>query len=235
MRLRSLHWVRFLVSVAIGVSCCGLHCLAGEESDQAKLCSSPDGKIAIRANDEIYGMALDFDFYDVSSGRSLGRIKGSDCLRNVAFVCRWSPKGTHVAVLMFYGTKCSKLLIFERGKDGQMSEIPMAVPVPEKEYAKAKLKPDLGPNHGGASLNGLGMWKGENSVELLCGTWLDRIGWDFREDEDAADLTLMVFFNVKIVEKKAVVGNIRPHALMSNDAMVALAEKKQVITDDDDS
>ncbi|HEY1122295.1 MAG TPA: hypothetical protein VGE67_11875, partial [Haloferula sp.] len=77
---------------------------------------------------------------------------------------------------MFYGTKSSKLLIFERGKDGQMNEIPLAVPDPDQEYAKAKLKPDLGENHGGASLNGLGMWKGEDSVELLCGNWLDRVG-----------------------------------------------------------
>ena len=233
--MEPLRWLRFLVWVAIGLSCCGLHALAGDEYDRAKLTTSPDGKISIRSNEKIWEAEFDFDFYEVSTGKSLGRIKGSDILRNVAFVCRWSPKGTRVAVLMFYGTKASKLLIFERGKDGQMSEIPLAMPDPDQEYAKAKLKPDLGPNHGGASLNGLGRWKGEDSIELLCGTWLDRIGWDFREDEDVGELILMVFFDAKIVEKKAIVGNIRPHALMGDDAMEALLKKKQVITGDDGS
>ena len=232
MTVGALRWLRFLVSFATGVSCCGLHSLAGEKYDLAKLTTSPDGKIAIRANDKIGSMEFDFDFHEVSSGKSLGRIKAADSVAKVEFVCRWSPKGTRVAVLMFYGTKHSSLLIFERGNDGQMSEIPLAMPEPDQEYARAKLKPDLGLNPSGASLNGLGMWRGEDSIELLCGTWLDRIG---DGEVDPAGQNLVVFFDAKIVGNKAVVGNIRPHGLVSDDALEALLKQKQIITGDDGS
>lgn len=232
MRVELFRWLRFLAWVAIGVSCCGPHSLAGEEHDRAKLTTSPDGKIAIRSNDKIGSMEFDFDFYEISSGKSLGHIKAADFVSKVDFVCRWSPKGTHVAVLMFYGTKHSKLLIFERRNDGQMSEIPLSMPDPDQEYAKAKLKPDLGENHGGASLNGLGEWKGEDSIELLCGYWLDRVG---EVDVDPAGQNLMVLFDAEIVEKKTVVGNIRRLGLMSDDATELLLKKRRIITGDDGS
>lgn len=214
-------WLMRLVLLAAWVACA----MAG---DLAKLTASPDGKIAIRANGDVWDDDFHFDFHEVSSGKSLGRIKAADSVSKVAFVCRWSPGGSRVAVLMLYGTKDSSLLVFEKAQDGRMSEVPLQVPDPAKTYAAAGLKPELGiagHDYHGGSLNGLGKWKGEDSVELICGTWLDWLGGKQAPD---SGLNLVVSFDVGLVDGKARVGNVRPKELMSDSAAEAFFEKNGI-------
>jgi hypothetical protein len=220
--------MRKLVPFVAWAFCLSVCAEAGAKADLAKLTASPDGKIAIRANDPIGGMDSDFDFHEVSSGKSLGHIEAADSVSKVVFVCRWSPGGSRVAVLMFYGTKCSTLLIFEKGRDGQMREIPLDVPDPADAYAKAKLKPGLGSDHSGGSLNGLGKWKGEDSVELISGAWLDRP--DGKEVEPSG-LNLVVSVDVKIVAGKAVIGGARPHQLMSDSSVEAFFKERGIVAE----
>lgn len=228
MRLAAL-----LVSFVVWVCSCAPYALAGEAQDFAKLTASPDGKIAIRAVGEIQDDDFHFDFYEVASGTDLGRIKAADRVSKVAFACRWSPGGSRVAVLMFYGTKNSTLLIFEKGKDGRMSEVPFDIPDAAKAYAAANLKPKLGiagGDYSGGSLKGLGKWSREDSVKLICGTWIEHFGGKQAPD---SGLNLVVPFDAKVAEGKAKVGNVRAHELMSDDAAEAFFKRNGVNTGDD--
>ena len=203
--------------------------MAGEIPPLSKLTQSPDGKVAIRAIREIQDPDYHFDFHEVESGKSLGRIKAAVAVSKVSFVCRWNPEGSRVALLMFYGAKQSSLLLFEKTPEGQFKELALKVPDAAQVYAMEKIQPPLPADHHGGALNGLGNWSGADSVHLIFGKWLEG------DDIDDSGSNLVVSFDIKIAGGKATVEKVRPHPLMSDAAAEAFFEKNRVITCDDGS
>ena len=128
---------------------------------------------------------------------------------------------------MFYGTKQSSLLLFEKTPEGQFVDLGLKVPDAVEAYTKAEIRPPIPAGHRGGALNGLGSWDGADSVYLICGQWFEG------NDANSTGANLVVSLDVKINGGKAVVEKVRPHALKSDAAVEAFFKKNGVITCDD--
>ncbi len=89
-------------------------------------------------------------------------------LSNVAIVASWNRNGSKVALLVFYNTKLSVLLICEKNAQGRFEQVDLSDPDPEELYHRQTKKKIPHPGEGICE-NAVGPWLDENTVRLVDG------------------------------------------------------------------
>lgn len=166
-------------------------------AERRVISTAPNGQVAIV---EAQADSGDRDYYFVRrlDNKQLGFVLPSEQrneISNVAIVASWSPRNTRVALLVFYGTKLSELLVFRRADDGRFVPVNLLVPDPITLYRKhaGKTLPQPGD---GYSENGVGPWLDEDTVLLLSG--------EAKQTEDLDEyFHLLVTFRTHVIGKRA--------------------------------
>lgn len=140
---------------------------------------------------------------DQATGKNVGYIlPPGDEFRNVALVASWNHSRSKVAILEFYGTKQSCLLLFARGSDGVFKKIPLGSPDPEKLLIEQRNINIPRPGDGHDS-NAVGPWIDDNTVSLVAGEGI--------QTEQSSDEYTYVFatFTAHVGTKRAKVSQVR--------------------------
>jgi len=113
----------------------------------------------------------DFYFVDRLSGKRLGFVLPREQRRQISkvgIVAKWNKSSTRVAMMVYYGTKLSELLIHSRGRDGAFHEVELEAPDPLELYQKRTGK-RIASQGDGYSDNSVGPWLDEDTVLLMSG------------------------------------------------------------------
>jgi len=176
-----------------------IQCLAAEQHVWSV---SPNQQFAIIEEQTDDG-GRDEYFISQSSHKKLGFVLPADVrgeISNVAIIASWNPSSTKVALLLFYGTKLSELLLFSRANDGTFQPISLEEPNPTALYQKRTGK--TLPQRGDGEENGVGPWLDENTVLLVWG--------DVKVNKENDDyLHLFVTFRAHIAGKHAELSHLK--------------------------
>ncbi len=86
----------------------------------------------------------------------------------MAIIASWNRSGSKVALVLFYGTKLSELLLFAKNSKGIFEAVELAEPDPVDLYHRRTNKTIPQPGDG-FSVNAVGPWLDENTVSLVSG------------------------------------------------------------------
>ena len=168
---------------------------------------SPNKHTALIQNDD-----KSYDFIDIQSREKIGHIFETDQdISNVQFVASWNDDSSKVALLMYYGTKLSCILIFKRNSKGDYIELPFKEPDPVKLYHESHDSDPFPENASGYSNNSVGRWITGDTVELFSGETKDNLQKG----------TLIVIYDARIKDNSVSIVNVRLLNLMDD----ASAEK----------
>jgi hypothetical protein len=180
-------------------------CQAGEVRI---LSESPNKKIAIVEERDDSG-ERDYYFVRRSSEKKLGFVLPPDeDISNVAVGASWNLNSSKVALVLFYGTKLSTLLLFSKADDGAFHQVRLRQLDPSAFYRQrtGKTIPQEGD---GYSENAVGPWLDENTVALISG--------EAKQTEQPDQyLHLLVTFRAHLVGKRAVLSHLKLHGPLSN-------------------
>jgi len=168
---------------------------------------SPDGRIAIRKTNN-----GDFEFFDVSSQRGLGLILRPEGLRNVSFVASWNSDESDVALLMYYGTKLSTLMIFQRTDSGTLVRRDFEMTDPIKLFQKKHGSRPFAKNESGPMDNHVGPWIAKNTIRLIAGESREAF-----KDPPPQKEYLFASFEATISKGCVSIGNVNLHEMMTFD------------------
>ena len=154
-------------SIIVAVLAAVASCPAAE---RRILSTAPDRRFAI-VEERAESGERDYYFVRRADGRQLGFVLGAEHrheISNVAIVASWNPRSTKVALLLFYGTKLSELLLFHKADDDTFVPVALKKPDPMAIYRErtGKTLPEQGD---GYNENGVGSWPDEDTVLLLSG------------------------------------------------------------------
>ena len=131
---------------------------------------SPDKRTVIAVEQSKNG-DHDYCFLQKSSGKKLGFVLPAEQrheISKVHFVTSWNRSGSKVALLVFYGTKFSELLLNSKDATGQFHlvacEVPDAAAVYQQRTNITVPQPGDGYSH-----NAVGPWLDENTVSARIG------------------------------------------------------------------
>ena len=161
---------------------------------------SPDRRVAIRENPKRH-----YEFVDVRSGKGVGRIEAAENRNKIDFVTSWNSDSTRVALLMYYGTKLSGLMVFQRSPQSRFVELGFRCPDPVKAYLKERGSLPFPENSGGMSCNDVGPWLTKSTVRLFAG----------EANEQADSGVLLVSFEVHVTKGVASIINVHLHGPMT--------------------
>jgi hypothetical protein len=136
---------------------------------------SPDKTVLLLKEQKPEGGVRIF-FVDAVTNEKLGAVLSllnEGDLANVSVVSSWNSSSSHVALLIYYGVRSSKIKLFKKDDHGRFAPIDLSLPDPLSIYGKAELR-KLSEEHVGASENSLGPWTTDNSVRLVSGIMVDR-------------------------------------------------------------
>src|SRR4051812_2777488 len=118
--------MKFFVYAAI-ISSIAIICATAASPPEAL---SPNKHAALIQNDD-----KSYDFVDVPTQKRIGHILETDQdISNIHFVASWNSNSSKVALLMYYGTKLSCILIFRKNLKGFYVELPFKEPDTIKLY-----------------------------------------------------------------------------------------------------
>jgi hypothetical protein len=159
-------------------------------------CISPNKHFVIKQNEN-----FDYEFVDLKSNKSLGIIEPTVGRNRIHFTASWTPDSSKVALLMFYGTKLSTLLIYAKNANDTFQEISIQVPEPEMIYNQ----------HTGKNLPRAGDGYDENQV----GPWIDkdtvclRSGEAIQTENQNEYLHIFVDFRARVLDGKAEISKLK--------------------------
>jgi hypothetical protein len=148
---------------------CAASCYADEERVLPGT-ASPNKQFAILESRAANGQR-DYYFVHQPSRKRLGFVlppAQRGVISNVAIVASWNTSSAKVALLVFYGTKLSELLLHNRASDGTFQQVEFREPDPLVLYRQRTGKTIPQPGDG-YSENAVGPWVGEDTVMLVAG------------------------------------------------------------------
>lgn len=129
-------------------------------------------------------------------------------ISKVAIIASWNKPGTNVALLLFYGTKLSSLLVFSKDDDGTFQKVSVELPDPMALYRDRTGKTPPQPGDG-YSENKVGPWGDENTVSLISGA--------AKQTEQSDEyLHLLVTFHARIIGKRAELSHLTLNGPLTN-------------------
>jgi hypothetical protein len=178
------------------LSLCGGWSLYGEMPRVLERTISPNKRYVIRCFGD-----LNYAFFDNQTGKPIGEIKEVDDRSNIYFVATWNKDSSKAAVLMYYGTRGTMLLIFQRNRDGIFTEMPFKEPRVIGFYKKKYKKEPFPEESSLVPEPALGPWDGENKVLLV----------EAEENilEDANPRSLILCFNAEARKGSIVLSGYR--------------------------
>lgn len=144
------------------------------ESTRLPKTVSPDKTVFLLKEQRTDGGTRIF-FVDAVTGEKLGAVLSlfnEGDLGNVNIISSWNGSSSKVALLIYYGTRSSKIKVFKRTNEDTFVPVDLLLPDPLAIYGKGDLK-TLSEEHVSASENALGPWN-DNSVRLISGVMVDR-------------------------------------------------------------
>ncbi len=193
--------------VLTAIFCSAVTCVAGEERI---LSTSPNKQIVI-VEKRSDGGEIDYYFIERSSRKKLGFVLPQEQrhqISNVAVVASWNKSSANVALVVFYGTKLSELLLFRRTGDGLFHDVPLNEPDPIALYNEKTGKTLPQPGDGGSE-NAVGPWLDDHTVALITG--------EAKQTEQLDQyLHLFVTFHARITNTRAQLSHIELVGPLSN-------------------
>ena len=130
---------------------------------------SPDKKVAIL--EETNDSGRDYYFVQMPGEKKIGLVLPADQrgqISNVNIVASWNADSTKLALLVFYGTKLSELLLASKDASGQFQPIELHEPDAAAIY-KQRTRHPIPESGDGSSDNAVGPWLDKDTVCLISG------------------------------------------------------------------
>jgi hypothetical protein len=189
---------------------------------------SPDKQFAIVEVRVVDGQR-DYYFVHQPSRKRLGFVLPREQrheISNVAIVASWNKSSAKVALLLFYGTKLSELLLHSRGPDGTFQQVELPSPDPLEVYRKRTGK-TIAQQGDGFSENAVGPWLDEETVMLLSGEAKQILPPDSETEDVPLDqyTHVLVTFRARIRGRSATISDLRLVGPLTNAASEAFQKR----------
>lgn len=217
--------IRLAVFAAICAFTVSSH--AGEQHVLART-KSPDKRIMI-VEERADNGDRDYYFVQQPGGRKLGFVLPTDQrheISKVSIVTSWNHSSSKVALLVFFGTKASELLLHSKDGDGQFQQIALQQPDAVAMYWQRTHRTIPQPGDG-YSENAVGPWLDENTVQLVSG--------EAKQTKQQDEYThVFVTFEARIQAGRATISNLQLKGPFSSDASKGFVRKwgRHFFTDD---
>lgn len=180
---------------------------------------SPDKKVAIV--EEADGADRDYYFVQMPGKKKLGHVLPKDQqnqISNVEIVASWNAESSKVALLAYYGTKLSELLLDPRDAAGRLQPVALHEPDALEIYKQRTHRtiPQPGDGH---SNNGVRPWLYKDTVYLVSG--------EDKQTEESADSYTHVYvtFRAHVKGKRALVSDVQLKGPLTDEASKQFEKK----------